>query len=211
MNIREKLGLYLVMGSTNCEQDPAFVLEQSILGGVTMFQLREKGEGSFLGEQKLIFAKQLQAICKRYDVPFIVNDDVDLALEINADGIHIGQEDESVETVKKRMGKKILGVSCHNLHEAEQAIQHGVDYIGVGPMYPTTTKLDTRNVVGPELILSLREASISIPMVGIGGINEKNAKPIFEAGADGVAIISAISKANDPKRVAELVRGTFSL
>jgi thiamine-phosphate pyrophosphorylase len=206
MNIKEKLQLYFVMGSNNCEQDPAHVLQQAILGGVSMFQFREKGAGSLQGEEKLRLARQLQAVCKDYQVPFIVNDDVDLALFIEADGVHIGQEDEAIVSVKDKFAQKIVGVSCHNLVEAKIAIEQGVDYIGVGPMYPTSTKLDTRNVVGPSLITSLRDAELSIPMVGIGGIDQSNARDVFQAGSDGIAVISAISKAADPKLAAELLK-----
>jgi thiamine-phosphate pyrophosphorylase len=210
MNISEKLKLYLIMGSNNCEHDPTYVLEQAILGGVTMFQFREKGGGSLQGEAKLELAKRLQSACKRYGVPFIINDDVELAISIEADGVHIGQEDESIETVKERIGQKLVGVSCHNLVEAKRAIKYGADYIGVGPMYPTKTKLDTRSVVGPELIRDFRKADVTIPIVGIGGINRHNSAPVFEAGADGIAVISAISKEADPKQAAELLKRTFS-
>ncbi|MBM7659977.1 thiamine-phosphate pyrophosphorylase [Bacillus mesophilus] len=206
MNIKEKLQLYLVMGSTNCEQDPVHVLQQAILGGVSMFQFREKGTDSLQGEEKIRLARQLQAVCREYQVPFIVNDDVDLALFIEADGIHIGQEDEAIETVKDKFAHKVVGVSCHNLDEAKIAIRHGVDYIGVGPMYPTLTKLDTRNVVGPSLIKSLREADLTIPTVGIGGIDQSNARAVVKAGSNGIAVISAISKADDPKLAAELLK-----
>ncbi len=203
MNIREVLRLYFVMGNTNCIQEPIVVLEQAIEGGITLFQFREKGEGALEGEAKYHFAKDLQQVCKRQGIPFIVNDDVELALQLNADGIHIGQEDGDAHSVRKSIGNRLLGVSCHNLQEAQEAIKNGADYIGVGPMYPTLSKLDTRDVIGPELITQLREAGISIPVVGIGGITSENARHVIEAGADGIAVISAISKNTSPKVAAE--------
>lgn len=210
MNIKNAIQLYFVMGSNNCKIDPVHVLEQAILGGVTLFQFREKGEGALQGEEKYKLARELQAVCKRYEIPFIVNDDIELAISLQADGVHIGQEDEPFEVVKAKVGKKIIGVSCHNLEEAKLAISQGADYIGVGPMYPTTTKLDTRNVVGPALIKSLRSADLTIPMVGIGGINAENAAAVYEAGADGIAVISAISHQVDPKLAAEKFSRTIS-
>ncbi|MFZ3589844.1 thiamine phosphate synthase [Bacillus sp. DJP31] len=208
MNIREALRLYFVMGSTNCIQDPVFVLEQAIQGGVTLFQFREKGEGALVGEERVQFAKKLQVVCKIHKVPFIVNDDLELAIKLDADGVHIGQEDGNIDSVRRRIGNKLLGVSCHNLEEARQAIENGADYIGVGPMYPTLSKLDTRDVVGPELIAQLRQASISIPLVGIGGITAENARHVMRAGADGVAIISAISKMESPQVAAKNLNGS---
>ncbi|WP_246938928.1 thiamine phosphate synthase [Bacillus pinisoli] len=210
MNLRESLQLYFVMGSNNCSVDPVYVLEQAILGGVTCFQFREKGEGSLVGEAKVKLAKKLQTVCQQYHVPFIVNDDIELAVAVGADGVHIGQEDEAIDAVRAKMGNMMIGVSCHNLEEARQAIESGADYIGVGPMYPTKTKLDTRNVVGPALIKSLRDAQLSIPMVGIGGIHEANADAVIQAGADGIAVISAISQQENPKLAAENLKRILS-
>jgi thiamine-phosphate pyrophosphorylase len=207
MNIRESLKLYFVMGSTNCNQPPVQTLEQAIQGGVTLFQFREKGIGSLQGEEKLQLARELKDVCNRNGVPFIVNDDLDLALLVDADGVHVGQEDVSIEVVKEKLGNKIVGVSCHNIEEARLAIENGANYIGVGPMYPTRTKIDTREVTGPSLISQMRVANISIPIVGIGGITAENALPVLQAGADGVAVISAISQHKSPKEAAEDLKG----
>lgn len=197
--LRKKLRLYFVMGSNNCLKDPEAVLQAAIDGGVTFFQFREKGNGAKEGSEKKQLAKKLQAICKQYGIPFIVNDDLDLALEIDADGVHIGQEDEDPQKVRKMIGDKILGISAHNLDEANKALAQGANYLGVGPMYETTTKKDIREVKGPEVIVELRENNITVPIVGIGGIHKGLIKPVIDAGADGVAVISAISNSEKPR------------
>ncbi|MGG4168155.1 thiamine phosphate synthase [Rossellomorea vietnamensis] len=194
MNLRDSLKLYLVMGSKDCETSSARVLEEALSGGVTMFQFREKGIRCLKGKPMIELALELQQLCQRHSVPFIINDDVELALSLNADGVHIGQEDESIGVVRKKIGDKILGVSAHNVREAKLALESGADYLGVGPMFHTTTKDDCRIVQGPKVIESMRAEGIRLPLVGIGGIHYGNVQEIMEAGADGVAIISAISK-----------------
>jgi len=210
--ITDLLTLYFVMGSQNCKTNPREVLRDALEGGVTLFQFREKGEGSVEGEEKLQLAKDLQRICNEYQVPFIVNDDIDMAIELDADGVHIGQEDEEIELVRKKIGNRILGVSAHSIQEAEIAIQKGADYIGVGPMYQTSTKPDAKEVQGPNGIKTMRTAGISIPIVGIGGITEGNAKEVISAGADGIAVVTAISQVSSPmaaaKHLLEIIKKT---
>ncbi|WP_353733609.1 thiamine phosphate synthase [Rossellomorea vietnamensis] len=200
MTLRDSLSCYFVMGSTNCTDDPRKVLRDALSSGVTMFQFREKGENCLTGTEAVNLAADLHAICKEHKVPYIVNDNIDLALEIEADGVHIGQEDGDAEEIRKRMGSsKILGISAHSLTEANAAIKAGADYLGVGPMYPTMTKNDTRPVSGPILIEELKTYGIQLPIVGIGGINANNAAEVLHAGADGVAVISCLSSSRDPK------------
>ncbi|MBM7702217.1 thiamine phosphate synthase [Metabacillus iocasae] len=204
------LHVYFIMGSNNCYNDPKEVLTKAIEGGATLFQFREKGTNALVGKEKVLFAKELQHICKQYGVPFIVNDDVDLAIELNADGVHIGQDDESAGIVRRRIGEgKILGVSTHHLDEVKRAIEQGADYVGIGPVFATVTKEDAKAVRGTVLIREVREKGLSIPIVGIGGITEQNAKVVMEAGGDGVSVITAISQAENPlettKRLAEVV------
>ncbi|GAB6182026.1 thiamine phosphate synthase [Desulfotomaculum defluvii] len=194
--MRELLKVYFILGSTNCTKDPLEVIRQAIEGGITLFQYREKGTGALAGEEKYKLAKDLQQICQQYRIPFIVNDDVDLALSLNADGVHIGQEDESAEIVRRKLGNKILGVSVHTREQAYQAIQQGANYLGIGPVFPTTTKEDVKGVEGTALITNLRQEGLTIPIVGIGGINAANAHIVMEAGADGVSVITAISLAD---------------
>ncbi|PWW31857.1 thiamine-phosphate diphosphorylase [Cytobacillus oceanisediminis] len=203
--MKELLRLYFIMGSANCSDTPEEVLRSAIKGGISLFQFREKGKGCFQGEDKLQLAKRLQSICRENHIPFIVNDDIELALEINADGVHIGQEDEPASVVRKKIGNKILGVSAHNLGEAKKAIADGADYLGVGPIYPTSTKKDAKAVQGLSFIRELKNANINIPLVGIGGITAENAAPIIGAGADGVSVITAISQADSPEASARML------
>ncbi|OIK14938.1 thiamine phosphate synthase [Bacillus sp. MUM 13] len=206
-SIREYLKVYLIMGSTNCMKDPEEILAEAIEGGVTLFQYREKGIGSLSKKSKVMLAERLQAICRENDIPFLVNDDIELALKINADGIHIGQDDDSAEAARARIGKdKLLGVSVHSLEEAEKAIHDGADYLGIGPIYETATKKDAKAARGTELIKAIRKKGISLPIVGIGGIRPGNAGKIIEDGGDGVSVITGITHAVSAKKAAEELR-----
>ena len=188
------LQVYFIMGSNNCTRDPLAVLKEALDGGVTIFQFSE-GEGSLIGEDRVRFAKELQTLCNEYSVPFIVNDDVELAIELDADGVHVGQDDEGITSVREKMGDKIIGVSAHTIEEARFAIENGADYLGVGPIFPTSTKKDTKAVQGTKGLAYFREQGITVPIVGIGGITIENTAAVIEAGADGVSVISAISLA----------------
>ncbi|HEK9101593.1 thiamine phosphate synthase [Bacillus pfraonensis] len=203
------LQVYFIMGSNNCKRDPLQVMKEALDGGVTLFQFREKGEDALTGEERVRFAKQLQALCKEYDVPFIVNDDVELAIELEADGVHIGQDDEGITSVREKMGDKIVGVSTHTIEEARFAIANGADYLGVGPIFPTSTKKDTKAVQGTKGLRHFREMGITVPIVGIGGITVENAASVIEAGADGVSIISAISLADSPYESTKKMTGLY--
>lgn len=205
-SLRDILKLYFIMGSTNCYKSPASVLKDAIAGGITLFQFREKGKDALMGEAKVTLAKELQTICKEHGVPFIVNDDIELAISLDADGVHIGQEDEPVDKVRKRIGDKILGVSVHTMEEALTAMEAGADYFGVGPIFPTSTKEDAKPVQGVQHIQQFREKGITIPMVGIGGITAENAYSVMMAGADGVSVITAISQAADITQAADALR-----
>ncbi|SFJ61684.1 MULTISPECIES: thiamine phosphate synthase [unclassified Bacillus (in: firmicutes)] len=206
----ELLQVYFIMGSNNCRKDPLQVMKEALDGGVALFQYREKGDGALTGEKRYAFAKQLQALCKEYHVPFIVNDDVELAVALDADGVHVGQDDENIKIVREKMGDKIIGVSAHTIGEARFAIANGADYLGVGPIFQTNTKKDAKAVQGTAGLRFFRESGIEIPIVGIGGITAENAASVVEAGADGVSVISAISLADSPynsaKRLAKLVK-----
>lgn len=206
MNVKEHLQLYFIMGSNNCVLDPVKTLEQAILGGITFFQFREKGKNALQGEAKLQLARKLKELCSKHHIPFIVNDDLDLAILLEADGIHIGQDDLPIELVREKIGNKIVGLSCHNVEEATEAIRMGADYIGVGPMFETMTKLDAEAVAGPTAIADMRSANLHLPIVGIGGITKENASSVMQAGADGIAVISSISKQNSPMLAARQLR-----
>jgi thiamine-phosphate pyrophosphorylase len=195
-DIRDFLSLYFVMGSVDCKKDPLAVLDEAIQGGITIFQFREKGKGALTGLEKYRLAEKLFERCRLHHILFIVNDDVDLALSLEADGVHVGQEDEAAKRVREKIGNKILGVSVHNLKEAQAALADGADYLGLGPIFPTKSKEDAKAVCGIEMIQYLRVNNIAAPLVAIGGITEQTAADVIRAGADGIAVISEICRAD---------------
>lgn len=196
--LRDLLKVYFIMGSVNCLKSPAKVLKEAVAGGITMFQFREKGTGALTAQVRFNLGRRLQKICHANGVPFIVNDDIDLAIALDADGIHVGQDDTPVLAIRQLLGEdKIVGVSAHSLAEAQQAIADGADYLGIGPIYPTSSKEDAQAVRGTSVIEEIRNSGITIPLVGIGGITVHNAAPVFAAGADGISVISAIAGAED--------------
>ncbi len=191
------------MGSQNCDRHPVEILESAAQAGITAFQFREKGDGSLTGNAKLELGKQLRDICGHYDIPFIVNDDIDLVTPLEADGIHVGQDDRSVEEVRKLFPNKIIGLSVSSRSELINSPIQLVDYIGAGPVFTTNTKKDAKTAVGLEWITSLRKQFPDLPIVGIGGINSDNAASVIAAGADGVSVISAITHATDIRNSVE--------
>lgn len=187
------------MGTMNCKKDPLRTLEEALQAGITCFQLREKGKGALKGVAYEAFARACQKMCQAYQVPFIVNDDVDLALKLNADGIHIGQEDLALSTFRKQAKGKIVGVSVHNSIEMEQAILNGADYVGIGPIYKTYSKKDAKPPAGLHFLNVVRKQFNNFPIVGIGGITEENADDVRSSGADGVSVISVICHSKNIK------------
>ena len=180
------------------------VVRESLDGGVTMLQLREKTleEGAFLEE-----ARALQALCRERHVPFIVNDNVDIARAMGADGVHVGQSDMEALDVRAKLGPdKIIGVSAHSVEEALLAEKHGADYLGVGAMFPTGSKADVQEL--PYETLKDICAAVSIPVVAIGGISGENVGKLAGSGICGVAVISAIYAAKDVKAAAADLKTT---
>lgn len=208
--VRKALRLYFVMGTQNTgDKEPLTVLEAALRGGITCFQLREKGINALTGDALLGFARKCQALCRLYRVPFIINDDVDLALAINSDGVHVGQDDEQAASVRERIGPdKWLGVSTHNAQEVQLAQSIGADYVGLGPIYPTATKLDASEAVGTALVKDIHSAFPDMPIVAIGGITLDTTGPILQAGADGIAVVSAIAIATNPQKEATSISKT---
>lgn len=204
--MREHLKVYFIAGSTNVSDPLPEVLQKAIDGGITIFQYREKGDGALTGEAYVTLGKELKELCNKGGIPFIVNDDVELALALGADGVHIGQEDDNVLDVRQKIGDRILGVSAHTLEEARKALQDGADYLGVGPVFPTSSKNDTREVCGPQFVATLRGQGIDAPIVAIGGISITNAREVVEGKADGLSVISAISQAGDPREAAKQLK-----
>lgn len=173
---------------TLCQQ-----VEAALRGGVTCVQLREKEleKAAFLRE-----ARDICALCRRYGVPFIVNDDVDIALESGADGVHVGQEDMAAGDVRRRVGEDmLLGVSVHTVEEARRAVRDGADYLGLGAVFPTGTKADAEPMSGETLRAIC--AAVEVPVVAIGGLNRRNILQLSGSGVDGVALVSAIFSAED--------------
>ncbi|MCE7791621.1 thiamine phosphate synthase [Salipaludibacillus sp. CUR1] len=199
VTLKKALKVYFICGTPNVSRPLTEILKEAIHGGATIFQFREKGVKALTGEKKKEQAAKLQAICLENGIPFIINDDVELAVELNADGVHVGQDDTSAREVRAKIGPdKILGVSAHSLTEAVQAEKDGADYIGVGPVFVTSSKDDAEEVCGPERISEFREEGLNLPIVAIGGITFENTPAVIRAGADGVSVISAIASSASP-------------
>jgi thiamine-phosphate pyrophosphorylase len=170
------------------------ILDAAIAGGCRMVQLREK---EWPSGRILPLAERLRDRCRRAGVTFIVNDRVDLAVAVGADGVHLGQDDLPVVAARPLLRPgMVLGRSTHSVAQARDAQAEGADYIAVGSMFPTQTKPDFQ-LVGPELIRTIRPG-ITVPLVGIGGVTRENVAQVIRAGADGVAVISAVCGAPDP-------------
>ena len=204
---KELLKLYFICGTTTClGKDLYTVVEDALKGGITLFQFREKGEGALEGSEKVELAIKLQDLCKKYNVPFIVNDDIELALEIDADGVHVGQDDLGVDEIRKLMPNKIIGLSIGNEEELKQSKVEYVDYVGVGPVYVTQSKDDAGGAIGYEGLELMRRFLPEMPLVAIGGIQTQHIKDVMKTNVDGVSIISAISYSdNIEKTVREMI------
>jgi thiamine-phosphate pyrophosphorylase 1 len=203
---KELLKLYFICGTTTClGKDLYTVVEDALKGGITLFQFREKGKGALEGKEKLELAIKLKNLCKKYNVPFIVNDDIELALEIDADGVHVGQDDLGVDEIRKLMPNKIIGLSIGNEEELKQSKVEYVDYVGVGPVYVTQSKDDAGGAIGYEGLELMRKLLPQMPLVAIGGIQTQHIKDVMKTNVDGVSIISAISYSdNIEKTVREM-------
>ena len=180
-------------------------VKEALEGGITFLQLREKhlSKEEFIKE-----AREMKELSKEYKVPFVINDNIEVALAVDADGVHIGQDDMSVEEARKLLGEdKILGVSAHNVEEAIKAQKGGADYLGVGAMFPTGTKTDADSVSMEEL-QKIRTA-VSLPIVVIGGINKGNTGRFKPMGIDGLAVVSAIIAQSDIKAAAAELKDLF--
>lgn len=200
---KEALRLYAVTdrswlrGATLYEQ-----VEQALKGGATFIQLREKelDKERFLAE-----ARQLKELCGRYQVPFVINDDVDIAMEIDADGVHVGQSDMEAGDVRRKLGKdKIIGVTAKTVEQALQAQERGADYLGVGAVFGTTTKEDATKISKEQLQEICQ--SVSIPVVAIGGIHASNIVELKGTGIEGVAVVSAVFSSEDIEAAAKDLR-----
>ncbi|MBO6090106.1 MAG: thiamine phosphate synthase [Lachnospiraceae bacterium] len=183
------------------------VVKESLDGGVTFVQLREKTleDDKFLEE-----AKELKQLCKEYKVPFVINDNVDIAIAMDADGVHVGQSDMEAGNVREKLGPdKIIGVSAQTVEQAVLAEQRGADYLGVGAVFPTGSKDDAVEV-SHETLKAICEA-VSIPVIAIGGISVNNVSELAGSGIVGIAVISAIYAAKDIKKATEDLKAETAL
>lgn len=200
--------LYLVtdrdlLGSKNL----AATVEEAIRGGVTMVQLREKNVSTLDFYQ---IALVIKGITQKHGIPFIVNDRVDIALAVDADGVHIGQEDMPLSVARKLLGSgKMIGVSVATLEQAVAAQYEGADYLGIGAVFPTMTKDDADTVSLEEL--RRIKSGVTLPIVGIGGINKGNIRNVMLTGVDGAAVVSAIIACSDPYEAASNLRNLMKL
>lgn len=168
-------------------------VEEALRGGVTCVQLREK---EMSNEDFLQEAKEIHALCQQYGVPFIVNDNVEIAIACGAEGIHVGQDDMAAGDVRRRVGHDmILGVSVHTVDEALDAVRSGADYLGLGAVFPTSTKTGADQMTN-ETLRAICD-TVDVPIVAIGGINSGNIGKLTGSGVDGVALVSAIFSAAD--------------
>jgi thiamine-phosphate pyrophosphorylase len=176
----------------------AEAVEEAILGGATCIQLREK---NLSDEEFLKIAIDVKAVTDKYNIPLIINDNVDIAVKVGADGAHIGQDDEEIKSAREKLGAdKIIGLSAATVEEAVQAEQSGADYIGVGAVFNTLTKLDA-NTVSFETLKEICN-TVKIPVVAIGGISKNNALELAGTGIEGISVVSAIFAQNDIKTAA---------
>lgn len=178
------------------------VAETVLKNGATFLQIREKDLDAVHFEEE---AEQLKRLCQRYQVPFVVNDSVEIAMQCGADGVHVGQSDIRGRDIRSIIGPdKILGISAGTVEEAVAAEQAGADYIGVGAVFPTSTKKNARSMDLEQLRRIC--GAVSIPAVAIGGITAENLMQLAGSGVDGVAVVSAIFGAEDPGRAAAVLR-----
>lgn len=207
-NSRNPYALYLVTDRTVLKgHEFLSAVEAALQGGVTMVQLREKDSSS---REFFQLAQQVKALTERYQVPLIINDRLDIALAVDAAGVHVGQSDLPAAVVRQLLGPgKILGVSTSTLLEAEQAIADGADYLGVGAIFPTHTKSDAHST--PIETLAEIKAAVSVPVVAIGGINETNLPLLVGTRIDGIAVVSAILGQDDIQAAAQALLGQYHL
>ena len=197
---RKNLQLYAITDSHWLNGRTLYsVVKESLEGGVTFLQLREKelDEEHFLEE-----ARELQKLCREYQVPFVINDNVDIAAAINADGVHVGQSDMEAGDVRAKLGPdKIIGVTAKTVEQAVLAQERGADYLGVGAVFHTDSKADAKEISFDTLKDICR--AVSIPVIAIGGITEENVRELEGSGICGIAVISAIYAQSDIKKAAE--------
>jgi thiamine-phosphate pyrophosphorylase len=200
-------GVYVISDTTLSQgRSHEDIVSAALAGGASVIQMREK---SLSFREAYPVALKLREMAAGAGAVFIVNDSVELALAVGADGVHLGQDDMPLEVARRLLGNdRVIGISAHSLGEALAAQEGGADYIGFGPIYATSTK-DAGESKGPGGLKGVRD-KISIPIVAIGGINAANAPEVIEAGADAVAVISAVTMADDIREAVATLSGVFN-
>lgn len=197
--------MYFITDSTNySEEEFLRRVEEACKGGVTLIQLREKERNT---REYLALAEKVHEITQRYDIPLIIDDRVDIALAVNAEGVHVGQSDMPVAVARRLMGDKIVGATAKTVPQALEAYEQGADYLGVGAIYPTTTKVKTV-LTNVDTLKEIAKA-VPIKVNAIGGLNKDNIHVLKNSGIDGICAVSAIMKADDPKTAAKELREAF--
>ena len=202
----KKIGRLHVLTDTDLQNCFSHIelAELAIAGGADTIQFRQKDGAT---REMIRVAEQMQDLCKRAGVTFIINDRVDVAIASHADGVHLGQDDFPIPLARRLLGEGvIIGGSAGNMEEARKCLLEGADYIGFGPVYPTTSKEDAGPAAGLDLLKQIVEG-IALPIIAIGGITADNAPPVLKAGVRGLAVISAVCCQNDPVEAARCLRG----
>lgn len=197
------LKLYFITDSTGfCEEEFLYRVEEALKGGATFLQLREKEKTT---REYITLAKKVQKLTKKYHIPFIIDDRLDVALAVEADGVHLGQSDMPVSIARSILGEdKIIGATAKTVEQAVEAWKEGADYLGVGAIYPTTTKVKTI-LTSTKMLTDICKA-VPIPVNAIGGLNAENLDVLKGIPIAGICVVSAIMKANDPAQAAKILR-----
>lgn len=198
--------LYFITDSTGISEEKLLnTVEQACLGGATIIQLREKEKAT---REYISLAEKVHSVTKKYNIPLIIDDRVDVALAANTEGVHVGQSDMPVAIARKLMGEnKIVGATTKTVEQAKEAFEQGADYLGVGAIYPTTTKVKTV-LTSVDTLKSIVKA-VPINVNAIGGLNTENADILKGSGISGICVVSAIMKSENPKLAAEKLKEKF--
>lgn len=207
MNMPPSGGIYAITDCQNLADTDLLDKTEKILSvGVSLFQYRNK---DLQKNRQRVLAQKLQSLCHQYKTPFIVNDDVSLARELSADGVHLGQHDDNIKIARQVLGQKIIGVSCYNdLNRAIVAEQNGADYVAFGSFFPSITKPDATTAT-IDLLLKAK-SSLNIPIVAIGGITSENGKALIDANVDFLAVISGLYANTDTIKATQAYKNLFN-
>lgn len=206
---KEMLQCYFVAGTQDFNNSKIKLLKKldsALSAGITAFQFREKDGSKLSVQEKIQLGKQIKQLCIKYNVPLFVDDDVELAQKIEADGVHVGQKDEKIENVISTLrNKMMIGYSCNTLEEINKANALNIDYIGAGPIFPTNSKPDADPTIGVDILSKLIKTS-QHPIVAIGGINEHNIEKLNKRQCAGIAVISYLAQSNDIKKAIKTIK-----